>query len=85
MVRTRAQDDRPRTRPSAPVDTGSSEAVGGHSSTAREVGRADGVVLFQTALVRSAVRKDIDQDRFTYTARDAVGNVIDQVTLRGLD
>lgn len=61
------------------------DAVGWRSSTtALEVGRTDGLVLFQAALERSGMQNDINQDRFTYTARDADGNVIDQVTLRGL-
>lgn len=59
------------------------EAVG-HATTAQEIGRTDGVVLFQTALRRSAVQNDIDQDRLTYIAHDADGKVIDEVTLHGV-
>lgn len=56
------------------------DAVGHRSTTTtHEVGRTDGVVLFQTALRRSAV-----QDRFTYIAHDADGKVIDEVTLHGV-
>lgn len=60
------------------------EAVSGRSFTAREVGRTNRVALFGVGLVRSAVQNDINHDRFTYSARDADGQVIDEVTLRGV-
>lgn len=60
--------------------------VGGDSVRARELGRTDRVALFVADFMRTAQPKEITRDqRFVYTAYDADGRVIDEVTLSAND
>lgn len=58
-------------------------AVGGKPVTARELGRTDELALFVADFMSTPLSNEIDQQRFTYTARDADGGVIDEVTRSG--
>lgn len=53
-------------------------------SVARELGRTDRLVLFETGLRYGSV-PDLVNKTFTYVARDTDGDVIDEVTLSGHD
>lgn len=61
------------------------EAVGGKSVSARLLGRSDNVALFVADFMQSPVPQWFYRQRFTYTARDADGRVIGEVTLSAAD